>query len=56
MNEETAAEEIAQLCNVQRARIVVVSERPYRPEGLPRWVAVQFCVIPLPMQATDVLQ
>lgn len=56
MDKEIAAEEITQLCNVHRARIVIVSEAPFRPEGLPTWVAVQFCVIPLPIQTTDVLQ
>ena len=53
---ETAAEEIARLANMNIARVVVISPAPYRPEDLPTWVAVEFCIIPLPVQVSETEQ
>lgn len=56
LDEAAGAEEIAKLCNEHRRRVVVVSERPERPEGLPRAISIRFCIIALPMQETEVVQ
>ncbi len=55
MNDEEAAEEIARLSNML-PRVIVLSECPYRPRWLPDWIAVEFCIVPLPMQTTELIQ
>lgn len=55
MDAWVAAREIVQLCG-RRERLCVLSERPERPDGLPTWVSVQFCVLPLPVQYSDLVQ
>lgn len=54
-DEQTGVEEIARLANMDLGRVVVISEAPGRPEGLPTWISVQFCIIPLPMQRSEEL-
>ena len=48
------AGEIVRLCEM-RARVVVISECPHRPEGLPDGIAVRFCILALPCQSSDLV-
>jgi hypothetical protein len=52
-DERQGAEEIAALCTMARVRVVTtLEELRQRPKGLPRWLAVQFAVEPLPLQTS----
>lgn len=47
------AKGVVALCGV--SRVVVVSERPYRPVGMPTGIAVRFCVQALPSQSSELV-
>lgn len=51
-DERRGVAEIAHLATAQSARVIVTSENACRPEGLPNWIAVEFCIVPLPMQSS----